>query len=123
MNSPTSSAELHEIYRVNQRTASDDHAPIGPSLRRHSKDDEDGGPDEGESSLLRGPIMAARSAVSLASGRDDDEGGDEGGNSGSEYDARENLGGLKTPSKALAEQGNEHGGGDHALPRPFRGAI
>ncbi|EJK76438.1 hypothetical protein THAOC_01800 [Thalassiosira oceanica] len=44
--------------------------------------------------------MAARSAVSLASGRDDDEGGDnEGGNRG------------------------RCGGGDHAVPRPVRGAI
>ncbi|EJK50121.1 hypothetical protein THAOC_30945 [Thalassiosira oceanica] len=50
--------------------------------------------------------MAARSAVSFAGGSDDDEGcGDnEGGNSGSEYDARENIGGLKTPSKVRAER-------------------
>ncbi|EJK68608.1 hypothetical protein THAOC_10194, partial [Thalassiosira oceanica] len=91
----TSSAELQEMYRVNQRTASDDHAPIGPTLR-HCPDEE---VDEGESSLLRGHIMAARSAVSFAGGRDDKDSVD----GGSEDDARENLG-TKTPSKARAEQ-------------------
>ena len=62
-----SSAALHEMYRFNQHTASDDGSPIGPSTRAHYEYEDIDGLDEG-SSLLRGPIMAARSAVSFASG-------------------------------------------------------
>ncbi|EJK49291.1 hypothetical protein THAOC_31855, partial [Thalassiosira oceanica] len=103
MNSPSSSAELHEMYRVNQRTASDGDDPIGPSLRRHPDEEV----DEGESSLLRGPIMAARSG--LASGRDDDEGWDnEDGNGGSEDDARENLEARAEAVYELPPSGRRH---------------
>ena len=105
-NDSPSSAVLHEMYRVNQRTASDGDALIGPSPRQHYEEKEEiGGLEEVESSLLRGPIMAARSAVSFASGCDDKVSGDSGYRSvGSEDDARENLG-VETPSKARAEQG------------------